>query len=99
MTVLVDYFGKEVSDTLEVCNFFSKQANSGKLSIRLDTHGGRYVEGLDIEKKSYKFEKFCPYSIKSYRNQQEMKRLIRNWSSVASIYYLRSILDKSGWKK
>ena len=22
MTVLVDYFGKEVTDTLEVCNFF-----------------------------------------------------------------------------
>ena len=99
MTVLVDYFGKEVSDTLEVCNFFSKQANSGKLSIRLDTHGGRYVEGLDIEKSYEILEKFCPYSIKSYRNQQEMKWLIGTGVSVASIYYLRSILDKSGWKK
>ena len=53
MTVLVDYFGKEVTDTLKVCKYFSKYANKGKLAIRLDTHGGRYVEGLDIE-KSYK---------------------------------------------
>ena len=53
MTVLVDYFGKEVTDTLEVCSFFKKHAKKGKLSIRLDTHGGRYIEGLDIE-KSYK---------------------------------------------
>ena len=29
MTVLVDYFGKEVTDTLEVCNFFKKHAKKG----------------------------------------------------------------------
>ena len=37
----------------------------GKLSIRLDTHGGRYIEGLDIE-KSYKIlQKYSPDSIKT----------------------------------
>ncbi len=99
MTVLVDYFGKEVTDTLEVCKYFSKYANKGKLAIRLDTHGGRYVEGLDIE-KSYKIlQKYSPNSIKTYRNEQEMKWLVGTGVSVSSVFYLRNILDKNGWKK
>ena len=99
MTVLVDYFGKEVTDTLEVCNFFKEHAKKGKLSIRLDTHGGRYIEGLDIE-KSYKIlQKYSPNSIKTYRNEKEMKWLVGTGVSVSSIFYLRNILDKSGWKK
>tara|TARA_Y100001970_G_C14245305_1_gene867736 strand:- start:3353 stop:4474 length:1122 start_codon:yes stop_codon:yes gene_type:complete len=99
MTVLVDYFGKEISDTLEVCNYFNKHAKNGKLSIRLDTHGGRYLEGLDIEKSYEILEKFCPNSIKTYRNEQEMKWLVGTGVSVSSIFYLRNILDKNGWKK
>ena len=97
MTVLVDYFGKEISDSLEVCNYFNKKAKAGKLSIRLDTHGGRYVEGLDIEKSYQILEKFCPNSIKTYRNEKEMKWLIGTGVSVSSVYYLRNILDENGW--
>ena len=47
MTVLCDYFGREASDALEVCRRFPDLAASGQLSFRLDTHGGRYAEGLD----------------------------------------------------
>ena len=42
MTVLVDYFGKEVTDTLEVCQHFSNMLYKGKLAIRLDTHGQHF---------------------------------------------------------
>ena len=49
MTVLVDYFGKEISDALEVAKKFPRLVEQGCLSVRLDTHGGRYVEGLDTQ--------------------------------------------------
>ena len=52
LTVLVDYFGNEVTDTLKVCDYFKDLVDNDKLFIRLDTHGGRYIEGLDIEKLS-----------------------------------------------
>ena len=87
MTVLVDYFGKEITDSLEVCNFFKKLAKNGKLSVRLDTHGGRYIEGLDIEKSYEVLEKFCPNSIKTYRNEKEMKWLVGTGVSVSSIFF------------
>lgn len=50
-TVLVDYDGREVSDALGVCRWFyapGGPAAAGKtLAFRLDTHGGRHLEGLD----------------------------------------------------
>ena len=47
MTVLVDYFGHEITDGLAVCRRFPDLAAAGGLSFRLDTHGGRFLEGLD----------------------------------------------------
>ncbi|RXF73403.1 hypothetical protein [Hansschlegelia zhihuaiae] len=50
-TVLNDYDGREVSDALAVCRWFygaGGPAEQGKtLAFRLDTHGGRHLEGLD----------------------------------------------------
>ncbi len=48
LTVLVDYFGRETSDAVEVCRRFPDLAESGKLAFRMDTPGGRYCEGLDL---------------------------------------------------
>src|SRR6185312_9489742 len=47
LTVLVDYFAREVTDTLAVAERFRDLAEAGRLQVRLDTHGGRFVEGLD----------------------------------------------------
>ena len=44
LTVLVDYFGKEITDSLEVANHFPELVASGRLAFRLDTHGGRFSE-------------------------------------------------------
>jgi nicotinate phosphoribosyltransferase len=56
LTVLVDYFGREFTDALEVCRWWfndvlPKDRNgTRRLSLRLDTHGERFAEGLDYEK-------------------------------------------------
>ena len=47
LTVLVDYFGREISDSLIVCHHFREYAESGRLAVRLGTDGCRFVEGLD----------------------------------------------------
>lgn len=53
ITALVDYYGKEVTDSLEVADWFDtyKVMSGGTktLGVRLDTHGGRFMEGLDYE--------------------------------------------------
>src|SRR5271166_3932129 len=46
LTALVDYFGREITDGLAVCARFRDLAATGRLSVRLDTHGGRFLEGL-----------------------------------------------------
>ena len=72
MTVLVDYFAREISDSLEVCRRFSELAAKGMLSLRLDTTGGRYIEGLDPASSYAVLERFSPESIRGYRNNQEL---------------------------
>lgn len=50
---LVDYDGKEITDALAVANWMRDEGmfTEGKrLGIRLDTHGGRFAEGLDYAK-------------------------------------------------
>ena len=54
VVTLVDYFGKEISDSIEVAKWFYDEKNAatkGKtLGVRLDTHGGRFLEGLNYQK-------------------------------------------------
>jgi nicotinate phosphoribosyltransferase len=51
---LVDYTGEEITDSLRCAKWFYEDAklqDQGKsFGIRLDTHGGRFAEGLDYEK-------------------------------------------------
>jgi nicotinate phosphoribosyltransferase len=56
LTVLIDYFGHEYSDSLAVCRWWTNEvrpkdpSGSRQLGLRIDTHGERYAEGLDYEK-------------------------------------------------
>ena len=54
LIALVDYTGQEISDALRCAKWFYDEAKldgQGKsFGIRLDTHGGRFAEGLDYEK-------------------------------------------------
>ena len=54
LVALVDYTGHEISDSLRCAEWFFNEAaldRKGKtFGIRLDTHGGRFAEGLDYER-------------------------------------------------
>ncbi len=54
LIALIDYTGEEISDSLRCAKWFYDEAKldqQGKsFGIRLDTHGGRFAEGLDYEK-------------------------------------------------
>jgi nicotinate phosphoribosyltransferase len=97
MTVLVDYFGREVSDTLEVCDRFSQLAEDGKLSVRLDTHGGRYVEDLDLARSYDVLERHAPKAIRGYRTEQELRFLVGTGVTAAAVWHVRQKLDEAGY--
>src|SRR4029079_10021531 len=52
--VLVDYTGEEITDALRCAKWFYDEEKlhlKGKtFGVRIDTHGGRFAEGLDYEK-------------------------------------------------
>ncbi len=54
LIALVDYTGEEIKDSLRCAKWFYDEAKLGgqgkTFGIRLDTHGGRFAEGLDYEK-------------------------------------------------
>jgi len=99
LTVLVDYFGKEITDGLMVCRSFKKLADEGTLSLRLDTHGSRYVEGLDVAGSYAVLERNAPEAIRGFRTEQELKYLIGTGVSAAAVWHLREMLDNSGFEK
>lgn len=97
--VLVDYFGLEVTDALSVCRRFPKLAAEGKLGVRLDTAGGRFVEGLDPPGSYAVLERNAPGSIRGYRSEAELRYLVGSGVSAAAIWYMREQLDKAGYPK
>ncbi len=98
LTVLIDYFGKEITDGLMVCRAFKTLANKGTLSLRLDTHGGRYIEGLDVAGSYAILERNCPDAIRGYRTEQELRYLIGTGVSAAAVWHLREMLDNEGFE-
>lgn len=97
MTVLVDYYGLEVTDALAVCRRFPDMAAAGTLSFRLDTHGGRFVEGLDPQASYAVLERHAPLAIRRYRNEAELRHLTGTGVSAAAIFHLRERLDQAGF--
>ncbi len=55
LTVLIDYYGREYSDALEVCRWWydapdgSKAHPGRQFAVRVDTHGDRFAEGLTYD--------------------------------------------------
>ncbi len=99
VTVLVDYFAREVTDTLAVCRRFPELAAAGRLGIRLDTHGGRFVEGLDPQRSYAVLERHAPTSIRGYRTETELRYLVGTGVSAAAIWHLREQLNAAGFDK
>jgi len=99
LTVLVDYFGREVSDTLEVCGRFPELAAAGRLGVRIDTPGGRYIEGLDPPASYAVLERNAPDAVRGYRNDTELRYLIGGGVSAAAVWHVRERLDEAGFDK
>ena len=99
MTVLVDYFAREISDSLAVCRRFPDLAAAGKLSVRIDTPGGRFVEGLDPPASYAVLERNAPRAIRGYRSEEELRYLVGTGVSAAAIFHLREALDRVGCPK
>jgi nicotinate phosphoribosyltransferase len=99
MTVLVDYFGREISDSLAVCARFPELAETGRLSFRLDTHGGRFLEGLDPPESYAVLERHAPGAIRRYRSETELRFLVGTGVSAAAIWRLREMLDTAGYRR
>lgn len=99
MTVLVDYFGREITDTLTVCERFPDLARAGRLSVRIDTHGGRFLEGLDPAESYAVLERNAPGAIRRYRSDSELRFLVGTGVSAAAIWRTREALNAAGYDK
>ena len=99
VTVLVDYFGREVTDAVACAQRFPDLATDGRLAVRVDTPGSRYVEGLDPPTSYAVLERHCPQAIRGYRNETELRHLVGAGVSAAAIHHLRDGLNKAGFPK
>jgi nicotinate phosphoribosyltransferase len=97
MTVLIDYFGQEITDSLAVARRFPELAAAGRLAVRIDTPGGRYCEGLDPARSYEVIERHAPQSIRGYRTEEELRHLVGTGVSAAAIWRLRRALDEVGF--
>jgi nicotinate phosphoribosyltransferase len=99
LTVLVDYFGAEITDALAVATRFKDLADASQLSVRIDTHGGRYVEGLDTPSSYAVLERNVPGALRGYRTDDELRLLLGTGVSAAAVWHLREQLDQHGFEK
>jgi nicotinate phosphoribosyltransferase len=99
MTVLADYFGREITDALAVCARFPHLATEGRLSFRLDTHGGRFLEGLDPAESYAVLERNAPGAIRRYRSDTELRYLVGTGVSAAAIWFTREALNAASYDK
>jgi nicotinate phosphoribosyltransferase len=99
LTVLVDYFGREVTDGIAVCHRFPELAAAGRVAVRLDTHGGRFLEGLDPAESYAVLERHAPGAIRRYRSETELRHLVGTGVSASAIWRMREALDEAGFPK
>lgn len=99
LTVLADYFGQEISDSLAVCRRFPEMVEAGKVAFRLDTPGSRYIEKLDTASAYTVLDRNVPNAIRGYRSEEELRDLIGPGVSAAAIWRFREALDEAGFQE
>lgn len=98
MTVLVDYFGKEITDSIAVSERFPNRVAAGTLAVRLDTPGSRYIEGLDPSASYAVLERHAPDAVRGYRSESELGYLVGAGVTAAAVWRLREALDQGGFQ-
>lgn len=96
-TMLVDYFGREISDSIEIARHFPEEAASGELGFRLDTHGGRYLEGLDHDSSIQTIHEHAPHMMEQEWSEKELGILYGKGVSVANIWHFKNSLAEAGF--
>src|SRR5215471_18556128 len=96
LTVLIDYFGRELSDAVAVARRFPDLAAAGRLALRIYTPGSRYCEGLDPTRSYEVLERHAPHAIRGYRTEEELRYLVGTGVSAAAMWLLRQTLDEAG---
>ncbi|NKB57477.1 MAG: nicotinate phosphoribosyltransferase [Alphaproteobacteria bacterium] len=99
LTVLSDYFGRELSDSLAVCERFPEMVEAGQISFRLDTPGSRYMEALDTASAYAVLDRNAPDAIRGYRTEEELRHLTGPGVSAAAIWRFREALDEAGFQE
>ncbi|HEX5318593.1 MAG TPA: nicotinate phosphoribosyltransferase [Stellaceae bacterium] len=99
LTVLIDYFGKETTDAVACARRFPELAAAGRLSLRMDTPGGRYCEGLDLGGSYAILAEHAPQSIRGYRTDDELRYLVGTGVTAAALWRLRLVLNEAGFPK
>lgn len=99
MTVLVDYFGAEITDSVAVARRFPELAAAGLLSLRLDTPGNRFAETLDADTSLEMIRQHAPAALGEVMSETEKLHLAGPGVSAASIHRLRDALDAAGFPK
>ena len=97
LTVLVDYFGEEVTDGMAVARAFPERAKS-RDAIASDRYPWRAVYGrLGCSAILRGLGTQCRRCHRGYRTDQELKHLIGTGVSAAAAWYLREQLDQEGF--
>ena len=100
LTALTDYYGREVSGRVGRLPPLSLTwSAASRVSIRLDTHGGRFLEGLDPAASYAVLERHAPGAIRRYRSETELRYLVGTGVSAAAIWRMREALDQAGFTK
>ena len=99
LTVLVDYYGNEIDDAISVAKAFPELVKTGRLAVRIDTHGGRFVQGLDTQESYAVLDRNVPGAIRGYRSDHELKYLMGTGVSAAAIWHMREQLNKVGFNR
>jgi nicotinate phosphoribosyltransferase len=69
------------------------------MGLRLDTHGGRFMEGLDPQRSYAVLERHAPEAVRGYRTDAELRHLVGTGVSAAAIWSMREELNSHGWDK
>ena len=77
----------------------SELAEAGQLSVRLDTHGGRFIQGLDTQASYAVLERNVPDAIRGYRTETELRNLMGTGVSAAAVWHMREALDDAGFSQ
>lgn len=99
LTVLCDFEGLEITKSLALGRRFPDLMEQGKLSVRIDTNGARYLEGLNPEKSYEVLERHIPDVIRGELSDQQREILLGKGVSAAAYWRLREVLDDAGMQK